>query len=107
MPGRHRLLHALLGPAALVAWLACFVYVELIDKSLYLNHYVLFTVLGVVLLASPLHRIHLGGAAPSWVLQLLRAQVALVYFWAGFAKINADWLLRGRMLRRVIRLGSV
>jgi vitamin K-dependent gamma-carboxylase len=34
----------------LVMWLVCFVYVELLDKALYLNHYVLMSVLGIGLL---------------------------------------------------------
>lgn len=85
---------------ALVAWLFSFGVVELLDKTLYLNHYVLFTLLGAWLLVSPVHRLRLHGGAPlaaGW-LWLLRAQVASVYIWAGLAKLNGDWLLRGEPL---------
>lgn len=85
---------------ALLGWLLAFGVVELLDKTLYLNHYVLFTLLGSWLLLSPVHRLRMrGGPALSagW-LWLLRAQVASVYVWAGLAKINADWLLRGEPL---------
>ena len=30
--------------------------------------------------------------APAWTLWLLRAQIGIVYFYAGLAKLNADWL---------------
>ena len=86
-------------------WLVCFLWVELLDKSTYLNHYYLMTLLGVLALVLPLHRsgsldVRLGlverwDRAPRWMLWLLRFQIAVVYFFAGFAKLNADWLLRG------------
>jgi hypothetical protein len=84
----------------LVLWLASFGYVELLDKALYLNHYVLFTLLGLTLLASPVHRARLTGGEPlpAGVLWLLRAEIGLVYLWAGLAKLNADWLLRAEPL---------
>jgi len=36
--------------------------------------------------------------APTWTLWILRAQLVVVYFYAGVAKINADWL-RGEPMR--------
>ena len=80
----------------LALWLLSFGYVELLDKSLYLNHYVLFSLLGLWLLVIPLP----PGArqAPTWALWLLRAQVGTVYLWAGLAKLNSDWLLRAEPL---------
>ena len=84
---------------ALVVWLVSFGVVELFDKALYLNHYVLMTLLGVWLLVSPVHRVSLSsGRLPAWSLWLLRVQVATVYAWAGVAKLNADWLLRAEPL---------
>lgn len=85
---------------AIAVWLASFGYVELLDKALYLNHYVLFTLLGLTLLCAPLERVRLTGGAtgPAWVLWLLRIEVGLVYLWAGIAKLNADWLLRAEPL---------
>lgn len=88
--------------AALVLWLLSFGYVELLDKALYLNHYVLFSLLGVWLLIAPVHGGHGPGEAtrvPAWTLYLLRAQVASVYLWAGLAKLNPDWLLAAQPLR--------
>ncbi len=86
--------------AWLVLWLASFGYVELLDKALYLNHYVLFTLLGLWLLLCPGDGLRLRGGRPlpTWSLWLLRAQVASVYLWAGIAKLNGDWLLRAEPL---------
>ncbi len=39
------------------------------------------------------------GRVGRWVYLLLRAQIALVYFFAGFAKLNADWLISAEPLR--------
>jgi hypothetical protein len=36
---------------------------------------------------------------PAWVQWALRVQVGVVYFFAGVAKLNADWLLRAQPLR--------
>lgn len=83
----------------LLVWLVSFGWVELLDKALYLNHYVLFTLLGVTLFFSPVARARMRGPAiPAWVVWLFRLEVGLVYFWAGVAKLNADWLLRAEPL---------
>jgi len=80
-------------PAVLLHLLA-FGYVELLDKALYLNHYVLVTLLLLVLAVLPAP----GRGARRWSLWLLRAQFALVWFWAGFCKLNSDWMVRGEPL---------
>ena len=84
----------------LVLWLLSFGYIELLDKTLYLNHYVLFTLLGVLLLCAPVERIRFGreDRLPGWVLWMFRVQIASVYIWAGLTKLNADWLLQAEPL---------
>ncbi|MFT5585024.1 MAG: vitamin K-dependent gamma-carboxylase [Cognaticolwellia sp.] len=79
-------------------WLLSFGYVELLDKALYLNHYVLFTLMGLWLLVSPPQTLS-GPGLPRWSLWLMRAQVLSVYVWAGLAKLNTDWLMRGEPLQ--------
>jgi len=84
-------------------------YVELLDKATYLNHYYLVCLLAWMLVFIPaagayscdaLRRTELRvGTLPRWVLLALRVQVAVVYGFAGLAKINADWLLRAQPLR--------
>lgn len=70
-------------------WLGAFVWVELLEEATYLNHYYLMTLLGVLVLALPLHR---GPRLPAWMGWLLRGQIAIVYVFAGLAKLTPDWL---------------
>jgi hypothetical protein len=78
--------------AALCA--AGFAYVELIERASYLNHYYLMCLMSALLACLPTR-----GAVPRWMLALLRLQVGVVYVFAGFAKLNADWLLDAQPLR--------
>ena len=83
-------------------------YVQLIDVSTYLNHYYLAGLLAWLLAVSPAHRTFsvdawLGGArrehvANAWLV-LFRIQIAVVYFFAGLAKAQPDWLLHAQPLR--------
>ena len=84
-------------------------YVELLDKTAYLNHYYWAALVSLLMVFMPLHRSlsmdvwrqsrTLWGSAPAGVLWLLRAQLASVYVFAGIAKLNADWLLEAQPLR--------
>ena len=48
--------------------------------------------------ASPLPRLA-AGTVPFWTLFLLRGQLVITYFYAGVAKLNADWLLDAQPVR--------
>ena len=72
-----------------------FTYVELIDRTTYLNHYYLMSLVSLLLTVLPLR----GGTVPLWALWALRAQLSAVYAFAGIAKLNADWLLHALPLR--------
>ena len=88
------------------AFVALFGYAELLDKSAYLNHYYLVSLLGFLLVLVPSNRAwsldsrKLGGqgTVPAWAYWLLKGQMAVVYFYAGFAKLNPDWLFRAQPL---------
>lgn len=90
-------------------------YVQLIDVSTYLNHYYLAALLAWLLAVSPAARIASVDAwwqrrrtlrpslsaqhvAAGWV-YLFRFQLGLVYFFAGLAKAQPDWLLHAQPLR--------
>lgn len=114
---------ALMGAAALglcigvasrlSALLFCltFTYAELIEKASYLNHYYFVSLVSLLLAVMPCgaafsvdawHRARLGlrpQVTRAWCYALLRAQVTLLYFFAGFAKLNPDWLLAAEPLR--------
>jgi vitamin K-dependent gamma-carboxylase len=86
-----------------LAFTLLFAYVELIDKTTYLNHYYFITVAAIWLCILPTERGFSGSPAtrqvPAWTLWALRTQVGLVYFFAGIAKANPDWLLHALPLR--------
>jgi hypothetical protein len=85
-----------------------FTYVELIDKTNYLNHYYFISLIAFLLCLLPAHRffsldINLGICKPmvfipAWCINILKFQIACVYFFAGVAKINSYWLLEAQPL---------
>ncbi len=93
--------------ASLLLFALGFTYVELIDKTTYLNHYY-FISLAALLLAFIPHdrawsldarRTDRSSLIPRWAVWALRIQIALVYLFAGFAKLNHDWIVNAAPLR--------
>ena len=94
---------------SITAFFLLFTYAELLDKTLYLNHYYLVSLLSFLMIFMPLHRAWSldarrnppteGATVPAWTLWALRAQVGAVYLFAGVAKLNPDWLLNAQPLR--------
>ena len=85
-----------------------FLYLELLERSAYLNHYYLVSLLSFLLACLPagdalsldaLRRGQSRARMPTWMLWTLRTQLAVVYVFAGLAKLNPDWLLRAQPLR--------
>ncbi|WP_437927465.1 HTTM domain-containing protein [Sorangium sp. So ce291] len=95
---------------------AALTYVFLLDKAQYLNHLYLLCLLGLLLAVAPAHRalsldlLRARRASPAGAppcmstetvprlhLFALKAQIAIVYFYGGVAKLNGDWL-RGQPL---------
>ena len=85
-----------------------FTYMFLLEQARYLNHFYLVCLLSFLLAIVPAHRVWSVDAAlgkprwpetvPTWSVWLLRAQIGAVFFFAGVAKLNGDWL-RGEPLR--------
>ena len=95
---------------SIAAFFLLFTYVELIDKSTYLNHYYFVSLISFLMIFLPLNRkasfdskrssTSTGGSTiPCAVLWILRTQVAVVYVFAGIAKLNPDWLFHAEPLR--------
>ena len=84
-----------------------FTYVFLLDQARYLNHFYLLSLVSFLMIFVPAHRANSVDArwrkplrsetVSAWPLWLLRAQIGIVYFFGGVAKLNWDWL-RGRPL---------
>ncbi len=66
-----------------------YTYIFLLEKSNYNNHYYLIIVLCFFFVLGEVR----GKEGPAWTLDLFRFQFALMYFFAGLAKWNRDWLV--------------
>ena len=86
-----------------------FTYVELIDKTNYLNHYYFVSIVSFLLIFLPAQRyFSVDGflkpslrtvQIPNYFPLIIKVQVFIVYFFAGLAKLNPDWLLHAQPLR--------
>ncbi len=86
-----------------------FTYVELIDKTYYLNHYYFVSIAAFLFCLVPAHRMFSvdvmrrpqlrAETMPRWVLDVFKLQIAIVYLYAGLAKINHAWLIDAMPLR--------
>ena len=93
--------------AAVLLFTLGFTYIELIDKTTYLNHYYFVSLAGLLLCILPAQRCwsldarrsSAPVAVPVWTVWALRIQIAFVYAFAGLAKLNADWLFNAAPLR--------
>lgn len=94
---------------AIFIFFCCFTYKELIDATNYLNHYYLVIVLAFLLIFLPAHRnfsldVRWRGIAPitkipAYYIDVIIAQLTIVYTCAGLAKLNTDWMVYGLPLR--------
>lgn len=85
-----------------------FTYVELIDRTTYLNHYYFISLVALLMIFLPVGRLWsvdvwrrpelLRERGPAWALWLLRGQVGVVYVFAALAKVGHDWLVCGEPL---------
>lgn len=93
---------------AIVLFFLGFTYVQLLDVTNYLNHYYLISLLALLMSFMPLGRVlsvdawlfpsRRSETLPAWCSWGLRFQVGVVYFFAGLAKLQSDWLLHAQPL---------
>lgn len=94
---------------AAVIFFICFTYVELIDKTNYLNHYYFVSLVSFLMIWVPANtRFALDAVLiPSirrrtmrqWHSGIIKFQLAVVYVFAGIAKLNSDWLFDAQPLK--------
>ncbi|TGE25925.1 HTTM domain-containing protein [Hymenobacter aquaticus] len=94
---------------AAVGLFVSFTYIELMDKSTYLNHYYFVSLVALLLVVLPAGRYFSLDAyfrpgrwrseVPRWTVDALRLLMGIVYCYAGLAKLNSDWLLHAMPLR--------
>ena len=93
---------------AIVVFWCLFTYAELMDVTSYLNHYYFISMLTLIMCFLSPHRAWSVDAwlrprlrattLPAWQTWWLRFQVGLLYFYAGLAKFETDWLLHAQPL---------
>ncbi|MEX1003198.1 MAG: HTTM domain-containing protein [Crocinitomicaceae bacterium] len=86
-----------------------FTYVELLDKTNYLNHYYFVSLIAFLMIWLPanryfsldakLGRCTASDSVPLWSIRILQFQIAAVYIFAGIAKLETDWLIHAQPLK--------
>lgn len=86
-----------------ILFFVLFTYIELIDLTYYLNHYYFVSIVSFLLIWVPANaRLSIDvwrkprlyrREVPRWAVSIFKLQIAIVYIYAGLAKINYDWLI--------------
>ncbi len=94
---------------SIVIFFLSFTYIELMDKTTYLNHYYFVSVMAFLMIWLPMHRYYSFDAyrndnlraqyIPRWTVDAIKLVLGIVYFYAGLAKINYDWLINALPLK--------
>ncbi len=92
-----------------ITFFLTFTYIELIDKTTYLNHYYFVSIMGFLLIFLPAHRYFSLDIffkitekfthVPQWTISSIKLQLGIVYVFAGIAKIHPEWLLDAMPLK--------
>ncbi len=93
---------------AVVILFLSFTYIEMMDKTYYINHYYLLTLLSFIMCFLPanvcfsvdsyLDKNLERQLIPRYCIDAIKLMIGLVYFNAGLIKLNSDWLFRASPL---------
>ena len=93
---------------SIILFFLSFTYIELMDKTTYLNHYYFISILSFLLIFIPANAIFSVDNIinqkkftniPRWSVDVLKLLITIVYLYAGIAKINSDWLIEAMPLK--------
>ena len=93
---------------AIIIFFLSFTYIELMDKTTYLNHYYFISIVSFLLIFLPANKYFSLDAftqkkyytnVPQWTIDSIKLLLGIVYFYAGLAKLNTDWLFRAQPLK--------
>ena len=93
---------------AIIMFFLSFTYIEFMDKTTYLNHYYFISVLSFLMIFLPANASFSFDAyfkkvsykqVPRWTIDSIKLLLGMVYFYAGLAKINSDWLFKAMPLK--------
>ena len=95
--------------ASAILFFLTFTYIELMDKTTYLNHYYVITVISFIMIFLPANTYFSVDSyknpqqaftkIPKWTVDILKLMLAIVYIYAGLAKLNSDWLVHAMPLK--------
>ena len=93
---------------AIITLFLSFTYIELMDKTTYLNHYYLISCISFLMIFLPCASYFALDSkknikVPQWTIDSLKFLIVIVYVYAGLAKINSDWLLHAQPLKIWLR----
>ncbi|MFT5600262.1 MAG: hypothetical protein ACI9N1_000496 [Flavobacteriales bacterium] len=91
-----------------VTFTLLFAYVELIDKTNYLNHYYFIFLISVLMIWLPANSFYSLDVKfklvkprkliSRWCIDILKFQIGVLYFFSGIAKLNYNWLFEAQPL---------
>jgi len=93
---------------SIILFFLSFTYIELMDKTTYLNHYYFISILSFLLIFIPANATFSVDNIinqkkftniPRWSVDVLKLLITIVYLYAGIAKINSDWLIEAMPLK--------
>ena len=93
---------------AIITFFLSFTYIELMDKTVYLNHYYFISIISFLMIFLPLNTSFSIDSylqkksyklVPNWTIDSIKIMLTVVYLYAGLAKINSDWLLKAMPLK--------
>lgn len=94
---------------SIVLFFLSFTYIELMDKTTYLNHYYFISALSFLMIFLPANAYYSLDAKkdptkafqqiPKWTIDSIKLMLGIVYVYAGLAKLNSDWLFSAMPLK--------
>ncbi|WP_313114451.1 HTTM domain-containing protein [Aequorivita sediminis] len=94
---------------AIIVFFLSFTYIELMDKTTYLNHYYFISCIGFLMIFLPANvyfsvdalknPLKAFNEIPKWTVDSIKLMLGIVYFYAGLAKLNSDWLVNAMPLK--------
>ena len=93
---------------AIITFFLSFTYIELMDKTSYLNHYYFISLMSFLMIFLPANAYFSVDSflkkkcfanIPKWTTDSIKLLLGIVYFYAGLAKLNSDWLFKAMPLK--------
>ena len=93
---------------SIIIFFLSFTYIELMDKTYYLNHYYFVSILSFLLIFLPANASFSIDSVlskkryktvPKWTVDCIKILLSIVYIYAGIAKINSDWLINAQPIQ--------